>query len=117
VNRWLFKIDSGGKKIWERRLEEIIGATPLIAAGDRVYIVSHWGDLRTFQQGKADHSYFYLYHFGHASPTLGSDGTLYIPGKYKLLYALDVRQALAQSPWPKFRGDIRNSGRVNGIKP
>ncbi len=55
-----------------------------------------------------------------SSPTIGADGTIYFgsyadgfflptPGK---VYALYGSSGLAKTPWPKFRGNARNDGRL-----
>jgi outer membrane protein assembly factor BamB len=116
VNKSLWKVTPEGKRVSEHRMENFVASTPLVAEGDLVYIVSHYGDLRAFGPGQ-DRFFFYLFIYGHASPALGADGTVYVPGKYHDLFALETTHPLAQSPWPKFRGDLRNSGRVNGGTP
>ena len=49
-----------------------------------------------------------------SSPAIGSDGTLYV-GTSDGLYAFITTSVggLARSPWPKFRGDAQNTGRVS----
>ncbi len=52
----------------------------------------------------------------NSSPAIGADGTVYIgsgDGKLYALYSSSVG-GLAQSPWPKFRGNAQNTGRVTG---
>lgn len=53
-----------------------------------------------------------------SSPAMGSDGTLYV-GASDGLYALITASAggLARSPWPKFRADAQNTGRVRPVTP
>ena len=61
----------------------------------------------------------------HSSPAIADDGTLYIGsiGSWDgesppALYAIECSsQGLANSPWPKFRYDNRNSGRTEPVKP
>lgn len=43
------------------------------------------------------------------SPTVAPDGTVYFAGGSKL-YALNGTAPLADCPWPKFRGNLRNTG-------
>ncbi|HYL45566.1 MAG TPA: PQQ-binding-like beta-propeller repeat protein [Candidatus Limnocylindrales bacterium] len=44
------------------------------------------------------------------SMTLSSDGTLYAATRKGTLYAFPVGEGLMASPWPKFQGNVRNSG-------
>ncbi len=46
-----------------------------------------------------------------ASPTIAQDGTTYV-GSMMKFHAIRGTKALAQSSWPKFRGDLRQTGRV-----
>jgi FOG: WD40-like repeat len=46
------------------------------------------------------------------SPAIGAGGTVYIGSNEGFLYALNANgESLADSPWPRFRGNNRNSGR------
>jgi hypothetical protein len=42
--------------------------------------------------------------------TLSSDGMLYLATMQGTLYAIPVGEGLMASPWPKFQGNVRNSG-------
>jgi outer membrane protein assembly factor BamB len=44
------------------------------------------------------------------SMTLSSEGTLYAASQKGTLYAFPVGEGLMASPWPKFQGNVRNSG-------
>ncbi|MBE7499039.1 MAG: PQQ-binding-like beta-propeller repeat protein [Verrucomicrobiales bacterium] len=48
-----------------------------------------------------------------SSPTLGTEGTVYVGSDDGRLYALQGSSGLAESPWPKFRGNAQNTGRAN----
>jgi outer membrane protein assembly factor BamB len=48
-----------------------------------------------------------------AAPTLGRDGTLYVATHNGTLYAFPVGETLMRSPWPKFQGNLRNSGQAD----
>jgi hypothetical protein len=48
-----------------------------------------------------------------AAPVIGSDGTIYAFLNYKL-YAIAGTNALADSPWPMYRGNARLTGKKEG---
>ena len=48
-----------------------------------------------------------------APTTLSDDGTLYVATDKGTLYAFPVGESLMASSWPKYQGNIRNSGQVN----
>ncbi len=54
-----------------------------------------------------------------SSPAIGVDGTVYVGSLYGTLYALSSSSVggLASSPWPKFRGNAQNTGRVGAGEP
>lgn len=54
---------------------------------------------------------------GGSSPALGADGTVYFGSHDGNLYALRGASGLADSPWPKLRGDGQNTGRMAGTEP
>lgn len=48
-----------------------------------------------------------------ASPTLATDGTLYIATNDGVIYAVQTAsKGLMESPWPKYQRDVSNSGRA-----
>lgn len=49
-----------------------------------------------------------------SSPTIGPDATVYVGSDDGYLYAFFGNGTLAATPWPKFRHDLRNTGRVAG---
>jgi hypothetical protein len=51
-----------------------------------------------------------------SSPAIADNGVMYVGSSDYSLYALWSPSPLADSPWPKFRHDLRNTGRVGGAK-
>jgi len=52
---------------------------------------------------------YYLYGYGYGSPAIGPTGAIYVPGPGGFI-ALRAGVSLARTPWPKFRGNARNTG-------
>jgi outer membrane protein assembly factor BamB len=50
-------------------------------------------------------------------PTIGPDGTVYVGAEDGWVYAVRGSGGLAAGPWPKFRGDAQNTGRVRSESP
>ncbi|MGB4458065.1 MAG: PQQ-binding-like beta-propeller repeat protein, partial [Defluviitoga tunisiensis] len=47
----------------------------------------------------------------NSSPAIGSDGTIYVGSGDYYLYAIQGEsEGLADTPWPKFRNNNRNTG-------
>ena len=49
-----------------------------------------------------------------SSPAIAPDGTVFIGAVDGALYAIQGSGTLADSPWPKFHHDLKNTGRVGG---
>jgi hypothetical protein len=54
-----------------------------------------------------------------SSPAISPDGTVYVGSHDAKVYAISSGSVggLARSPWPKFRGDAQNTGRVTPSAP
>lgn len=48
-----------------------------------------------------------------SSPSVANDGTIYVGSDDAGLYAIKEMSPLANTPWPKFRHDLLNTGRSN----
>lgn len=94
----------------------IVNGAAAIAADGTVYfpgINSGVGILFTFNSKGEIMSYSPVGALGASSPTIGEDGTVYFGSRYKPFYALKGKAPLAKSPWPKFRGNLRQTGRLS----
>jgi outer membrane protein assembly factor BamB len=111
----LYAIDQNGTPRW-RYLTTYGGTSPTIAADGSVYVGSRFdghlyvvgasGDLkRSYQIGRL-----------WSSVALAADGTAYVGSWDGCLYAIEGNSPLADSPWPKFRHDSKNTGRVGGMR-
>ena len=53
-------------------------------------------------------------HWIYSSSAIGSDGTIYVGSVDSYLYAIQGgSEGLADTPWPKFRKNNRNTGNYN----
>ena len=107
----LYAINPDGSLKWKFKTRGSVVSSPAIAQDGTIYVGScdHYlyainpdGSLRwKFKTGDEILS----------SPTIGSDGTLYFGSDDGHLYAIyDNNGGLADSPWPKFRHDLLNTG-------
>jgi outer membrane protein assembly factor BamB len=126
VNKKLWSISPEGKEQWEQEVttdayQQTIDATPLVLADNSLCIVSGYGLLVRFNQARVYQWTFSLQGHGHSSPTVDSSGTIYIGGHIfnegSFFYAIAADVPLAHSPWPKFRGDLRNTGSAAEQQP
>jgi len=56
-----------------------------------------------------------LFGYGYGSPTVGPSGAIYVTDYgvgFGGLTALRAGASLAHTPWPKFRGNLRNTGNI-----
>ena len=78
----------------------------------RIYAVSDYGTLRAYTPEGEWVQQFYLYGHEKASPAIGKNGLLYIPGSWTNFFGVRIGAGLAESSWPSFSGDAANTGRT-----
>jgi outer membrane protein assembly factor BamB len=103
--KWSYRT---GGRIWY--------SSPAVAVDGTVYIGSQDACIYAFYP---DGTLKWSYPTGgkiETAPTIGSDGTVYFVSRDGYLYAYKGTSPLADSPWPKFHHDLRNTGRVGGGK-
>ena len=110
VNLELWAISPDGKKKWAWGTDEPIENAPVALADGSVCLSSRRGLLVTLDsQGQKIWSY-YLYGYGYACPGVGPNGTLYVSDRGDYISAIPAGVPLAQSAWPRFHGNARNTG-------
>jgi outer membrane protein assembly factor BamB len=115
VNDHLWAVSSEGKKLWEQATDDpqfFIEASPAALADGSVVYSSRYALLTDLGPDQKQKWNVYLYAYGFGSPNFGPTGTVFTYGEWTNFYAFRGSVPLAQSPWPKFRGDTRNSGNV-----
>jgi outer membrane protein assembly factor BamB len=110
----LHAINPDGSLKWCFRTEEQFGGQTAIAAdgtvyfgsAGRLYAINADGSLRWHRQtGNGVYS---------SGAAIAADGTVYVGSTDNCVYAIGGSSPLADSPWPKFRHDNKNTGRVGG---
>jgi outer membrane protein assembly factor BamB len=113
VNEKLWAITPNGKQNWARPGHLFISATPLALADNSVCYLSRDGYLLNVDSPE-QYKWVFNLGFGEVAPAIGATGTIYSIGAILnvgfYLYAVSNRVGVAQSPWPKFRGNARNTG-------
>jgi outer membrane protein assembly factor BamB len=125
VNNKLCAVSPEGKLWWERwvtwdNTARPVDASPLVLVDDTVCVISREGFLTAMDQEKR--SVWGMWMGAHGWPAVAEDGTLYAIGTAEktigTVVALRSNVPLARSPWPKFRGNPQNTGRLyTGPKP
>jgi outer membrane protein assembly factor BamB len=92
--------------------------SPTIGSDGTIYcggMIGYGAGLKALNQ---DGSLKWEYYIGHnaieSSPAISPEGTIYFGCNDGYLYAVQGSGQLANTPWPKFRHDSKNTGRVGG---
>ena len=115
VNQNVWLVSPAGQRQTMQLGDVQFEATPVALADGTLCFVSGYGWIITFLT-PGDWKWA-LYAFGSrtASPAVAASGTIYLaaylPSHEPGMLALHARVPLANSPWPKFRGNLQNAGR------
>ncbi len=113
VNKQLWAITPKGEKKWDRNVEDLIQPTPLILADSTICFESGWGVMLNIGP---DMSFNWIFSgVGRGPPAVASTGEIYVSDAIRFI-AVRNKVPLAHSPWPKFRGNPRNTGNVTDIQ-
>jgi len=115
---YLWAINPDGTKKWGRQPEgdyTPVQATPLVIADGTIVHFFNGFLWNAGAEPPAQWTYC-LSRYGYGSPAAGPTGTLYTPDPTKAMgrgfSALRNSVPLARTPWPRFRGNARNTGNV-----
>ncbi len=123
VQQHLWAISPEGQKKWGAVGGEDypFDTSPVVLASGSICTVTRYGMLSyTDPDGTPHWEQYYLYGYGFGSPAVGPTGAIYVPdcgipgGGFT---AVRADAALARTPWPKFRGNARNTGNAQDIAP
>jgi outer membrane protein assembly factor BamB len=109
----LYAATPNGARKWYFEAGFHILSSPAVAANGTVYFTSEDGYVYAVLNDSCKWRYV-IGGFLYADPALGADGTVYAGSDDGYLYAIKGDSPLADSPWPKFRHDAGNTGRVGG---
>lgn len=125
--QFFYAINPDGTKKWEYRLPNVDGVigAPAVAADGTVYFGSVGGILFAMNGETGAKKWdFTGSPFNSAyAPSIGADGTVYFASKNGppfgggILYAIEGTAPLANSPWPKYRQNLANTGLVGTDVP
>jgi outer membrane protein assembly factor BamB len=109
----LCAINPAGELEWRYQTGSLY-SSPAVAVDGTVYVGSYGGYLYAIN---LDGSLKWRYQTGYiveSSTAIAADGTVYVASHDGYLYAIIGDSPLADSPWPKFHHDNKNTGRVGG---
>ena len=117
VNNSLCAITPDGKTKWQRGTERLLDTSPVVLADNTVCFVAHEGLVCDVDPEMNLMWTYYVYGYGYGSVAVGATGTLYLPdggkGEFGVGFsAMRLNVPLARTPWPKFRGNARNTGNI-----
>jgi outer membrane protein assembly factor BamB len=107
----LWAITPEGKQKWFRGKEDMDGAAAVAADGSVIFPYRS-GLVANYDHERNHRWAHYIFPCGTSSPAIGDSGTIYLPGMWLGLVAIRAHSPLAKTPWPKFRGNARNTGNV-----
>jgi len=112
---YLYALNPDGSVKWSYQTGGYITySSPAISSDGTVYVGSQDNSLYALNP---DGTLKWRYETDgdvRSAPSIGPDGTVYFTSNDGYLYALKGSGTLADSPWPKFHHDTRNSGRKGG---
>jgi outer membrane protein assembly factor BamB len=111
----LYALNSDGTQKWAVDTGGTIVATPMLAEDGTVYVLNGASLLAVSPEGKVI-AKTAVSGGVESSPTLAPDGTVYVASRGgKILAFVGTHGALMNSPWPKFQGNLANSGRAHPL--
>jgi outer membrane protein assembly factor BamB len=113
-DNYLQALNPDGSLKWIYQTGDITYSSPAIGSDGTIYVGSNDDFLYALNP---DGTLKWRYETGgdiRSAPAIGPDGTVYFTSCDGYLYALKGTSPLADSPWPKFHHDAKNTGRVGG---
>lgn len=113
ADSFLYAVNSDGSQKWAFDTKGSIIATPILAEDGTVFVIGG-STLWEVSANGAALGHTRLPNGVESSPTLGTDGTVYVATNQGKVMAYGAKHGgLMNSPWPKFQRDGANSGRAH----
>jgi hypothetical protein len=112
VNTELWAITADGGEKWRRGVDELIDASPVALADKSVCCISRLGLLLDLDPQRVMQWTYYVYGYGYACPAVSPSGKFYLSDRGVQFSSVPAGVPLAKSPWPRFRGNARNTGNI-----
>jgi outer membrane protein assembly factor BamB len=108
---WFNKINPDGT--WKWKAELWPNGPPTICSDGTIYFAGN-GGFCAINPDSTMKWFCQISHLPSSPPAIGPDGTIYAGSADGYLYAIQGSGQLANTPWPKFRHDSKNTGRFGG---
>ena len=106
-----FAVNPNGSIKWAFPTRDDINSSPAIANDGTIYVGSNDANLYAFNPDGTVKWQFTAGGAVQSSPSIGIDGTVYVGSNDANFYSVGGEDILMNSIWPKFRRDLRNTGR------
>ena len=111
---YLYAIKPDGSLKWKYNTDDWIYSSPAIGSDGAIYVGSYDNYLYAINPDGSLKWNYKTDHWIYSSSAIGSDGTIYVGSVDSYLYAIQGgSEGLADTPWPKFRKNNRNTGNYN----
>jgi outer membrane protein assembly factor BamB len=111
---WFYALNPDGTLKWRNLLGWYVSSAPSIGSDNIIY----FGNGGVLLALNLDGTLKWIFEVGHTDvmspPAIGQDGTIYFGCDDGYFYAVYGSGQLADTPWPKFRHDSKNTGRFGG---
>ncbi len=108
----LYVLDPNGSVQWTYKTGGAIASSPAIGSDGTVYFGSDDMNLYALNSSGTKKWNYATSGSIKSSPAIGTNGTIYFGSNDMRLYIhFGASAGLANTPWPKFRGNSQNSGR------
>jgi outer membrane protein assembly factor BamB len=116
VDSEFFAVNPDGTLKWKcvTWANGIICTSSLIGSDGTIHFGLANGTLEALNPDSTLKWAYYIYDRIYSSPAIGPDGTIYFGCNDGYFYAIQGSGQLANTPWPKFRHDSKNTGRFGG---
>ncbi len=117
VDRNLYAITPDGKLKWKFSTGDRVISPPAIGSDGTIYVGSDDRNLYAITPDGKLKWWFSTGNCVSSSPAISASGVLYFGSQDGRIYAIQTTSfgGLADTPWPKFRGGISNTGNVKYV--